>query len=203
MSSILFHGRGSLLTHSRPVLYPFNPFVFECMVYLVCCRYKWGKSLQGLNVVAVKVEGRGDRTPDRWVWNPVLYHWAIPPPTLDQLDLIDPAPDSTTYKDWSSQNRIVLYDVSLKKSTSVCWLVYKDETCRCCKNGSFVGLQCPYSSVVEHSLRKRKVGGSIPPGGSISCCMIISHTYITPTMIDIISSWLSRIPPWHSSTDCS
>ena len=24
---------------------------------------------------------------------------------------------------------------------------------------------CPYSSVVEHSLRKRKVGGSIPPGG--------------------------------------
>lgn len=23
----------------------------------------------------------------------------------------------------------------------------------------------PYSSVVEHSLRKRKVGGSIPPGG--------------------------------------
>ena len=24
----------------------------------------------------------------------------------------------------------------------------------------------PYSSVVEHSLRKRKVGGSIPPGGS-------------------------------------
>lgn len=26
-----------------------------------------------------KDEGRGDRTPDRWVWNPALYHWAIPP----------------------------------------------------------------------------------------------------------------------------
>jgi len=21
-----------------------------------------------------KDEGRGDRTPDRWVWNPALYH---------------------------------------------------------------------------------------------------------------------------------
>ena len=29
-----------------------------------------------------KLEGWGDRTPDRWVWNPALYHWANPPVQL-------------------------------------------------------------------------------------------------------------------------
>jgi hypothetical protein len=33
-------------------------------------------------------------------------------------------------------------------------------------------VRSPYSSVVEHSLRKRKVGGSIPPGGTIYILLI-------------------------------
>lgn len=32
----------------------------------------------------------------------------------------------------------------------------------------------PYSSVVEHSLRKRKVGGSIPPGGTLLHNLLLS-----------------------------
>ena len=57
-------------------------------------------------------------------------------------------------------------------------------------DAKWVGGQCvrsPYSSVVEHSLRKRKVGGSIPPGGNrfLSACTstswsCVSLTHATP-----------------------
>jgi hypothetical protein len=79
--------------------------------------------------------------------------------------------------------------------------------CGCVCVGSFVCVtmwcvrECvnnklrPYSSVVEHSLRKRKVGGSIPPGGStfrshifyhwrdilFHACASQQYTHIAPT----------------------
>ncbi len=42
--------------------------------YFMRARGREGEAVCAQNVIRVKDEGRGDRTPDRWVWNPALYH---------------------------------------------------------------------------------------------------------------------------------
>jgi hypothetical protein len=48
----------------------------------------------------------------------------------------------------------------------VCWCVLLLSVLVCVWDELVVESISPYSSVVEHSLRKRKVGGSIPLGGT-------------------------------------
>ena len=71
----------------------------------------------------------------------------------------------------------------------------------------------PYSSVVEHSLRKRKVGGSIPPGGSSYAPehWFVRHVhledkppplgaYTTDIFFGVdLAHWLSHSEPGHQS----
>ena|SRR6218665_3051890 len=72
-----------------------------------------------------------------------------------------------------------------------------------------IDVHSPYSSVVEHSLRKRKVGGSIPPGGSLYRCHFnavatVHHTHghisTNRCGMNDISSYRSTVP-WRCGFD--